>query len=114
VIELGANDGLRGIPPETSRTNLQSIIERVRQKYPKGQIVLAGMKLPTNLGSDYTTRFAAIFPELAETNHVTLIPFLLANVGGVTKLNQADGIHPTAEGHQIVAETVWAILKPLL
>lgn len=114
VIELGANDGLRGIPPETSRANLQSIIDRVREKYPSVIIVLAGMKLPTNLGPDHTAQFAAIYPELAKANHVALIPFLLADVGGIPALNQADGIHPTAKGHEIVAKNVWVILQPLL
>ena len=114
VIELGANDGLRGISPESSRSNLQTMIERVRAKYPQAKIVLAGMQLPTNMGPEHTHQFAAIYPELAKTNQATLIPFLLDQVGGITRLNQADGIHPTAEGHQIVAETVWRILKPLL
>ena len=77
-------------------------------------IVIAGMKLPTNLGPEHTAQFAAIYPELAKTNHVALIPFLLADVGGIPSLNQADGIHPTAKGHQIVAGNVWAVLQPLL
>jgi acyl-CoA thioesterase I len=114
VIELGANDGLRGIAPEASRSNLQTMIERVRQKYPHVLIVLAGMQLPTNLGSEHTAKFAAIYPQLAEANHLTLIPFLLAGVGGNPNLNQPDGIHPTAKGQEIVADTVWGILKPLL
>jgi acyl-CoA thioesterase-1 len=114
VIELGGNDGLRGIPPDNSRDNLQAMIERIRAKYPRTQIVLAGMQLPTNLGPEHTRRFAAMFAELAKTNHTILIPFLLEGVGGVPALNQADGIHPTAEGHQIVAETVWRVLQPLL
>ena len=114
VIELGANDGLRGIPPETSRSNLQTLIDRVREKYPSATLVLAGMKLPTNLGPEHTAQFAAIYPELAQANHVALIPFLLADVGGIPSLNQADGIHPTAKGHEIVAENVWAVLRPLL
>jgi acyl-CoA thioesterase-1 len=114
VIELGANDGLRGISPESSRSNLQTMIERVRARYPHVIVILAGMQLPTNLGPAHTRQFAAIFPELAKANHTLLIPFLLDKVGGVPSLNQADGIHPTAEGHQIVAETVWKILKPLL
>lgn len=114
VIELGANDGLRGIPPATSRTNLQTMIDRIRARYPHVIVVLAGMQLPTNMGPEHTRQFAAMYPELARTNHATLIPFLLDRVGGVTSLNQADGMHPTAEGHQIVAETVWQVLKPLL
>ncbi|HEY4248030.1 MAG TPA: arylesterase [Lacunisphaera sp.] len=114
IIELGANDGLRGIAPEVTRTNLQTMIDRVRMKYPHAVIVLAGMQLPTNLGPEYTQKFAAIFPELAKSNHLTLIPFLLAGVGGVASLNQGDGMHPTAQGDQIVADNVWKALKPLL
>jgi len=114
VIELGGNDGLRGIPPETSRANLQTMIERIRAKHPRVTIVLAGMQMPTNMGPDYTRRFAAMYPELAEKNQTTIIPFLLEGVGGVASLNQADGIHPTAAGHQIVADTVWRTLQPLL
>ncbi len=114
VIELGANDGLRGIAPENSRANLQAIIDRVREKYPQVSLVLAGMKLPTNLGPEHTAQFAALYPELAQANHIALIPFLLADVGGVPGLNQADGIHPTAKGHEIVANNVWSVLKPLI
>jgi acyl-CoA thioesterase I len=114
VIELGGNDGLRGIAPESSRANLQIMIERVRAKYPHVVIVLAGMQLPTNMGPEHTRRFALIYPELARTNPITLITFLLDRVGGVPSLNQADGIHPTAEGHKIVADTVWRALQPLL
>jgi acyl-CoA thioesterase-1 len=114
VLELGGNDGLRGIPVENSRSNLQTMIDRIRSRYPRVTVVLAGMMLPTNLGADYTRQFAAMYPDLARTNHLPLIPFLLDGVGGVTNLNQADGIHPTAEGHQIVAETVWRVLQPLL
>lgn len=114
VIELGANDGLRGIAPDVTRNNLQAMIDQVRAKYPHVVIVLAGMQLPTNLGPDYTRKFAAIFPELATSNHLTLIPFLLAGVGGVESLNQGDGMHPTAQGDQIVADTVWKTLERLL
>ncbi|HTQ31269.1 MAG TPA: arylesterase [Opitutaceae bacterium] len=114
VLELGGNDGLRGISLADTRTNLQAIIDRVRARYPAAPIVLAGMQIPTNLGPDYIRDFRKIFPELAEKNHASLIPFLLAGVGGHPELNQADGIHPTAAGHAIVAETVWKILRPLL
>jgi acyl-CoA thioesterase-1 len=114
VLELGGNDGLRGIPVETSRANLQLIIERIRAKDPRVTIVLAGMQIPTNLGPDYTRQFAAMYPALAEKNHVALIPFLLEGVGGVAGLNQGDGIHPTAEGHRKVADNVWRVLKALL
>jgi acyl-CoA thioesterase-1 len=114
VIELGGNDGLRGIDPAATRSNLIAMIERVRQRYPDVTVVLAGMQLPTNMGPDYTQAFAAIYPEIAKESRVTLIPFLLDRVGGVPSLNQADGIHPTAEGHRIVADTVWLTLEPLL
>ncbi len=114
VIELGGNDGLRGIAPDTTQANLQAMIDKVRARDPHAAIVLAGMQLPTNLGPDYNREFAAIYPELARRNHVTLIPFLLEGVGGISRLNQADGIHPTVEGHRIVAETVWRVIKGLL
>jgi acyl-CoA thioesterase-1 len=114
VLELGGNDGLRGLAPETTRANLQAIIDRVREKSPATKIVLAGIAAPPNMGADFTRAFAAIFPELAKTNGVTLIPFLLEGVGGRPELNQADGIHPNVQGHAIVAETVWTVLKPLL
>jgi acyl-CoA thioesterase-1 len=114
VLELGGNDGLRGIASENSRSNLEAMITRIRAKYPHVAIVLAGMQLPTNLGPDYTRQFAAMFPELAEKHHTALIPFLLEGVGGVPGLNQADGIHPTAEGHKLLADTVWRTLQKLL
>ena len=114
VIELGGNDGLRGISPDESRANLQTMIGRIRAKYPRAAIVLAGMRLPANLGPEHTRRFAGMNSELAEANHTGLIPFLLEGVGGVPRLNQADGIHPTAEGHCLVAETVWTVIKKLL
>jgi acyl-CoA thioesterase-1 len=114
VIELGGNDGLRGVAPETTRANLQTMIERIRAKQPRVTIVLAGMQIPTNMGRDYAQAFARIYPDLAEKNHATLIPFLLEGVGGIPELNQPDGIHPTAAGHRKVAETVWNVIKPLL
>ena len=114
VLELGANDGLRGLPVENAKKNLQTIMDRVRNKYPRVKLLLAGMQVPTNLGKDYTTRFRAIFPELANANQAALIPFLLAGVGGVPELNLPDGIHPTPAGHKIVAENVWTVLEPVL
>jgi acyl-CoA thioesterase I len=114
VLALGANDGLRGLPVEKTKENLQAIIDKVKAKNPQAKIVIAGMRMPPNLGEDYAAEFAAIFPELAEKNHATLIPFLLDGVGGHIDLNQADHIHPTAAGHKIVAENVWKILNPLL
>jgi acyl-CoA thioesterase-1 len=114
VLELGGNDGLRGIEPAVSRKNLQGIIDRVRAKNPATKILLAGMQMPPSLGPDYVRDFAAIYPDLAEKNHLALVPSLLERVGLSTELNQADGIHPTAEGHAIVADTVWKYLDPLL
>jgi acyl-CoA thioesterase-1 len=114
VLELGGNDGLRGVELESTRKNLQAIIDTVRAKNPDVQIVLAGMQIPPNMGPDYTSKFRTIFPELAQKNNLPLIPFLLEGVGGIAKLNLPDGIHPTLEGHQIVAENVWKVLEPIL
>ena len=111
VLELGANDGLRGISLEETRKNLQLIIDRVKEHNPQVIIVLSGMQIPPNLGIEYTGGFQSIFPELAEQNKIALIPFLLEDVAGNTSLNQPDGIHPTKEGHIIVAENVWEVLK---
>jgi acyl-CoA thioesterase-1 len=114
VLELGANDGLRGLPLDQTRKNLQSIIDKVKSKYPQTKIVLAGMMVPPNLGKEYTDQFQKMFPDLAKKNNATLIPFLLNGVAGDDKLNQADGIHPNIEGHKIVANTVTKIIEPLL
>ncbi|UHG92615.1 arylesterase [Spirosoma oryzicola] len=114
VLELGGNDGLRGIPLKATRQNLQAIIDTVRQKSPQATIVLAGMQIPPNLGTEYTREFRGLYKELADKNKLVLIPFLLEGVGGVAKLNQPDGIHPTPAGHKIVANTVWNILRPVL
>lgn len=114
VIELGGNDGLRGLAPEVTRKNLQEMIDRVRAKHPRVTVVLAGMQIPTNMGPAYAEAFAGIYPDLAAANRTALIPFLLEGVGGIPELNLPDGIHPTPEGHRIVAETVWKVLQPLL
>lgn len=114
ILELGANDGLRGISLTETRENLQAIIDAVRKTYPQATIVLAGMQLPPNLGQDYTSEFKSIFTELSEKNDLALIPFLLKDVGGVPELNLADGIHPNVEGQKIVANNVWEVLEPLL
>ncbi|MEO6683299.1 MAG: arylesterase [Ginsengibacter sp.] len=111
ILELGANDGLRGIPLATTEQNLQSIINKVRTAYPEAKIILEGMQIPPNMGAGYTTSFKDIYPRLAKENNIELIPFLLKDVAGDPKLNQSDGIHPTAEGHKILAETVWEVLK---
>lgn len=114
VLELGANDGLRGIPINQTQQNLQAIIDKVKSKYPDVTIILAGMQIPPNMGRTYTNSFKAMFPELATKNNATLIPFILEGVGGEARLNQQDGIHPTAEGHRIVSENIWKHLKGLL
>jgi acyl-CoA thioesterase-1 len=114
VLELGANDGLRGIAVAETTKNLQAIIDTVKNKYPDVKMVLAGMQVPPNMGSTYANDFKEMFPKLAEKNDMVLIPFLLDKVGGVPKLNQPDGIHPTAEGDKILAENVWVKLKDVL
>lgn len=114
VLELGANDGLRGVNLSSTKSNLQFIIDAVKTKYPETKIVLAGMQIPPNMGQTYTSQFKNIFPALAKQNNIALIPFLLEDVGGVASLNQSDGIHPTKKGHKILAENVWEILKPIL
>jgi acyl-CoA thioesterase-1 len=111
VLELGGNDGLRGIPLTETRKNLQSIIDKVKTKCPGAKLVLAGMQIPPNMGQQYATEFKDIYTGLAAKNRIALIPFLLQGVGGEAKFNQQDGIHPTAEGHKIVAENVWNVLK---
>lgn len=114
VLELGANDGLRGIAVAETTKNLQAIIDVVKSKYPDVKMVLAGMQVPPNMGSTYANDFKEMFPKLAEKNNMVLIPFLLDKVGGVPALNQPDGIHPTAEGDKILAENVWVKLKGVL
>ncbi|CAN0402210.1 unnamed protein product, partial [Scytosiphon promiscuus] len=110
VLELGANDGLRGISLEETRRNLQEIIDVVKQKNPNTTIILAGMQIPPNMGQDYTSEFRDIFPDLAKKNKIGLIPFLLEDVAGNPELNQPDGIHPTAEGQKIIANNIWPII----
>jgi len=114
VIETGANDGLRGIPVETMKDNIQQIIDRIRGARPDAQIALVQMEAMPNLGKAYTQGFHEVFPELARRNNVRLLPFLLENVAGVRALNQLDGIHPNEAGERIVAENVWQALRPLL
>ena len=114
VLELGGNDGLRGLPLAATRQNLQGIIDTVRRRSPGAQIVLAGMQIPPNLGPAYAADFKALYQEIAIKNKLVLIPFLLEGVGGDRALNQPDGIHPTPTGHRIVARTVWAVLQPLI
>jgi len=114
VLELGANDGLRGIPLEQTVKNLQAIIDLVKGKNADTKIVLAGMQIPPNMGTEYTAQFRKIFPDLAEKNQLPLIPFLLDGVAGIADLNLEDGIHPTPKGHKIVRENVWTVLKEVV
>jgi acyl-CoA thioesterase-1 len=114
VLELGGNDGLRGIPITETAKNLQAIIDKVKAKYPDAKIILAGMQVPPNMGRKYATEFRDVFQQLAQKNNTTLIPFLLEGVGGIQDLNQSDGIHPNPDGHKIVAENVWKVIQPVL
>jgi acyl-CoA thioesterase-1 len=114
VVELGGNDGLRGLPVDAMRANLQAIIDKARAKNPAVKIILAGMQIPPNLGPEYAEKFRSVYQELATRNNAVLIPFLLEGVGGLRELNQPDMIHPTAAGHRLIAETVWRVLEPIL
>lgn len=114
MLELGANDGLRGIPLKETRENLQAIIDAVLKKNEETKIILAGMQLPPNMGPEYINEFKTIFPDLAKKNELYLIPFLLKDVGGIAELNQEDGIHPTVEGHKVLAKNVWTVLEKVL
>ncbi len=111
-IELGANDGLRGQPVDGIASNLRAIVGRARES--GARVVIAGMRIPPNYGPEYTEAFAALYPALARESGATLVPFLLEGVAGHPELNQADGIHPTAEGQSRVATTVAATLAPML
>ncbi|MEQ8476550.1 arylesterase [Fulvivirga sp.] len=114
ILELGANDGLRGLPLSQTESNLQQIIDKVKEKNPNVEVIIAGMMVPPNLGEDYTENFRSIFPRIAKKNNAALIPFLLQGVAGDENLNLADGIHPNVEGHKIVANNVLEVIRPLL
>ena len=114
VLELGANDGLRGLDPGELRSNLDAILARARATYPGIEIIIAGMQAPPNMGDDYGSRFRAVYAGLARKYDAALIPFLLEGVAADPRLNQADGIHPNAEGHRVLARTVWEVLEPVL
>jgi acyl-CoA thioesterase I len=114
VVETGANDGLRGQDPDATRENIQAILDEARRQAPPPRLVVAAMEALPNYGQEYRRRFRALYPALAEKNGATLVPFLLAGVAGEPGLNQADGVHPTAEGQKVVAENVWRVLRPVL
>ncbi|MGM0945877.1 MAG: arylesterase [Bacteroidota bacterium] len=114
VLELGGNDGLRGIAISETRSNLEKIIEKVQTKYPSTKIILAGMQIPPNMGQEYTDEFRKIYPKVASEKNITLIPFLLEGVAGDPELNLPDGIHPTEEGHEIVFGTVWPYIEKVI
>jgi acyl-CoA thioesterase-1 len=114
VVELGGNDGLRGLPVDAMKANLQAIIDKARAKNPAVKVILAGMQIPPNLGPEYADKFRSVYQQLATRNNAVLIPFLLEGVGGLRDLNQPDMIHPTAAGHRVIAETVWRVLEPIV
>jgi len=114
ILELGANDGLRGLPVSETEKNLQLIIDKVKVKYPHTKIVLAGMMVPPNMGEDYTHEFKAIYPRLAKKNNAILIPFILDGVAGDSELNQPDGIHPNVKGHKIIAKNLYPVMVQLI
>jgi len=114
VLELGANDGLRGLPIAQLRANLDSIIARTRQRYPDVAVVMAGMQAPPNLGLPYTSQFQTTYRDISRKHDALLIPFLLEGVAADAALNQGDGIHPNAEGHRRIAALMWTALEPVL
>ena len=114
VLELGANDGLRGIPVTETTNNLQAIVDKVKAKYPDAKLVMLGMEVPPNMGGAYAGQFRVIFRQIAEKNNMALVPFLLEGVAGNIDLNLKDGIHPTAKGYEIVAGNVWEVLEDVL
>jgi len=114
ILELGANDGLRGVPVTETAKNLQSIVDTVKLKYPDVKLMLLGMQVPPNMGGQYAREFNEVFPAIAKKNQMLLVPFLLKNVAGIPGLNLQDGIHPTAAGQKILAENVWEELKTIL
>ncbi len=114
VLELGANDGLRGVDPASTQRNLEEMIEKVRKVNPEVKIILAGMMVPPSMGQSYSSAFSKIFPEVARKKEVVLLPFLLQDVAGERELNLGDGVHPNARGQKILARNVWAVLEEML
>ncbi|PQJ33276.1 hypothetical protein BSZ35_00475 [Salinibacter sp. 10B] len=115
ILELGGNDGLRGVDPSATQQNLNGIIDTTLAAYPEAHVLLAGMRIPPNLGPDYTEQFRQVYPAVAKQyEQVTLVPFISEEVMGVDSLVQDDGIHPNVAGHRHVARSVWSYLRPLL
>lgn len=114
VLELGGNDGLRGLPIRSIKSNLQGMIDKAKAKQPEVKIVIAGMQMPPNVGAEYREQFRQVFYDVAKENNATMIPFLLEGVGGLREFNQPDLIHPNPAGHKIVADVVWQVIEPLL
>jgi len=114
VLALGANDGLRGLPVKSTEENLQKIIDLAKKKNPKIKIILAGMKVPPNMGEEYSVAFEKLFPDLAKKNSIPLIPFLLTDVAGLKEMNLPDGIHPNEAGQKVVAQNVMKVLSKVL
>lgn len=114
VVELGANDGLRGLPVSALEENLRTVVRKAREANPGIEVVLLAMEAPPNLGGDYVNDFRSTFSRVAEQEDVLLVPFFLEGVAGIPELNQSDGIHPTGEGHELMADRVWTVLAPVL
>ena len=114
VVEGGANDALRGLSPDAARANLEQVIAAIRRKQPRAKIVLVQMEAPPNYGTTYTRDFRAIYSDVARKENVPLLPFLLGGVAGISRLNQADGVHPNLAGERIVADNLWKALKPIV
>ncbi len=114
VVETGANDGLRGLDPATTKATIGAVLARIRKERPEAKLALVQMEAPTNMGVQYTRAFRAMYPELAKQYGATLLPFLLDRVAGVPALNQGDGVHPNLGGEGIVASNVWRGIEPLL
>jgi acyl-CoA thioesterase-1 len=114
VLEAGANDALRGLSPDAAKANLEQVIAAIRKKQPGTKIVLVQMEAPPNYGAAYTQRFRKVYADVSRTEKIPLIPFLLSGVAGISRYNQADGVHPNVAGERIVADNVWKALKPIV
>jgi acyl-CoA thioesterase I len=112
IVALGANDGLRGLPPSELHSNLETIVSTAQKRQVR--VLLLGMEAPPNFGAAYTRDFRAVYRQVAADRDVPLVPFFLEGVAGVGKLNQADGIHPTEEGQRQIADTIWRSLEPIV